>query len=273
MRIVFDQFIVDAFENGPFTGNPAAVVPLEAWIPDELMQSIAAENNLSETAFFVPEGGSFELRWFTPTHEVPLCGHATLASAHVLWSELTSSAERLSFETKSGRLGVTRLSTPDSYQLDFPESPVGDHVDGAAASAALSVGGEVFDSLGASFVVCESADVVRSCEPDFDALAEIGAGFAIVTARADLQLQAEGFDVIARVFAPGVGIEEDPATGSAHCAIAPYWSGVLGKSKIKSFQASKRGGYFDCDVPGDGRILISGTCRTFSKGRLQRLEL
>lgn len=269
MRIVLDQFIVDAFENGPFTGNPAAVVPLDSWIPDHLMQSIAAENNLSETAFFVPNGDLYELRWFTPTHEVPLCGHATLASAHVLWGELISKADRLSFETKSGRLAVTKLAEPNSYELDFPVAPVGEHVDGEAALAALGVGGEVFDSLGASFVVCESADVVRNCEPDFSELAEVGTGFAIVTARADAQLDAEGFDVVARVFAPGVGIDEDPATGSAHCALAPYWCGVLGVSTIRSFQASMRGGYFECSVPENDRVLISGTCRTFSSGKLE----
>lgn len=269
MPDVIDQFIVDAFENGPFTGNPAAVVPLDAWLPEDLMQSIAAENNLSETAFFRPDGDVFELRWFTPTHEVPLCGHATLASAHIIWDELAADVDRLTFETKSGRLGVSRLPGLNAYELDFPEAPVGDHVDGAAALAALGVDGEAFDSLGASFVVCESADAVRSCEPDFAALVEIGAGFAIVSARADFPLQAKGFDVIARVFAPGVGIEEDPATGSAHCAIAPYWCDVLGVTTLSSFQASNRGGFFECEVPGNGRVMISGTCRTFSSGKLE----
>lgn len=266
---VHDQFIVDAFERGPFTGNPAAIVPLDSWLPDELMQAIAGENNLSETAFFVANGDSYELRWFTPTHEVPLCGHATLASAHIIWDVLGSSADRLSFATKSGQLGVTKLPGLNTYELDFPEAPVGDHVDGAVALSVLGVEGEVFDSLGAAFVVCESATAVRECEPDFDELAKLGAGFAIVTARADFPLQAEGFDVVTRVFAPGVGIEEDPATGSAHCAVAPYWSREMGVSTIKSFQASKRGGYFECKVPGNGRVLIAGTCRTFSTGKLE----
>lgn len=269
MPDVLDQYIVDAFERGPFTGNPAAVVPLESWIPDELMLQIAGENNLSETAFFVDNGDAYDLRWFTPTHEVPLCGHATLASAHVIWTALSSDAGALSFETKSGRLGVTKLSETDSYQLDFPEAPVGEHVDGAAVLEALNIDGEVFDSLGAAFVVCDSAAAVRECSPDFGDLAKIGAGFAIVTALADSELEAAGFDVVTRVFAPGVGIDEDPATGSAHCAVAPYWSGRLGRSTIKSFQASKRGGYFECEVNGNGRVLIAGACRTFATGRIE----
>lgn len=268
MPDVLDQFIVDAFESGPFTGNPAAVVPLDSWLPDELMQSIAAENNLSETAFFVSSGDAYDLRWFTPTHEVPLCGHATLASAHVIWTFLGTGAEALEFDTKSGRLGVTKLPDANAYQLDFPEAPIGDHDDGAAALGALGVNGEVFDSLDAAFVVCSSADDVRGCSPDFAALADVGAGFAIVTALADSSLKADGFDVVTRVFAPGVGIEEDPATGSAHCVVAPYWSEKLGLSTIKSFQASKRGGYFECAVQGNGRVLIAGTCRTFSTGKL-----
>lgn len=269
MPDVLDQYIVDAFERGPFTGNPAAVVPLESWIPDELMQQIAGENNLSETAFFVSNDDAYDLRWFTPTHEVPLCGHATLASAHVIWSALMSGAETLSFETKSGVLGVTKLPDANSYRLDFPEAPIGDHENGAAVREALNIDGEVFDSLGAVFVVCESAEMVRDCSPDLDELAKIGDGFAIVTALADSELKADGFDVVTRVFAPGVGIDEDPATGSAHCAVAPYWSGKLGRSQIKSFQASKRGGYFECEVPGNGRVLIAGTCRTFATGQIE----
>lgn len=270
---MLDQFVVDAFENGPFTGNPAAVVPLESWLGDEVMQSIAAENNLSETAFFVGDGSDFELRWFTPTHEVPLCGHATLASAHVIWKHLGSEVERLNFETKSGKLGVTKRAGSNSYELDFPESKLGGHSDAQALLSALGVEGEASDSLGISLVVCATADSVLNCAPDFAALSKIGDGFAIVTARADTAHADAGFDVVARVFAPGVGIEEDPATGAAHCVIAPYWSEVLGQSSIKSFQASKRGGYFDCEVPGNGRVLLSGRCRTFSTGALADLEI
>lgn len=270
---MLEQFVVDAFENGPFTGNPAAVVPLQSWLEDDLMQAIAGENNLSETAFFVPSGDGFDMRWFTPTHEVPLCGHATLASAHVLWNELDSSASRLTFATKSGQLAVTKRPEMNTYELDFPEAPVGEKVEDSSALAALGVEGEVFDVLGASFVVCASADDVRGCEPDFSALEQIGDGFAILSARADFPLQAQGFDIIARVFAPGFGIEEDPATGSAHCSIAPYWSKALGTSTINSFQASERGGYFECNVVGDDRVLISGTCRTFSTGKIQLQQI
>lgn len=258
------QFIVDAFEAGPFTGNPAAVVPLENWLDDDIMQSIAAENNLSETAFFVPDGDAYGLRWFTPTHEVPLCGHATLASAHVFWKELGSESDSVSFMTKSGRLGVSRAAGDDNYTLDFPLAELKPHHNSEAVLKALDVDGECFETEGTAFVVTD-AQAVRSAKPDLDRLTDAANGLAIITALSDES--AQGTDVIARVFAPGFGIPEDPATGSAHCAIAPYWAERLGKNVIRSFQASERGGHFECEVSGD-RVLITGSCRTFARGEL-----
>lgn len=257
------QFIVDAFEDGPFTGNPAAVVPLENWLDDDIMQSIAAENNLSETAFFVPEGDSYGLRWFTPTDEVPLCGHATLASAHVQWSELGHQSSELAFNTKSGKLRVSRAAGDDRYTMDFPRAEPKPHDSPAGFLSALGIDGEVLFAGGSALVVTDPASL-RSMKPNLNALELLGDGVAIVTSPADSEAAA---DVLARVFAPGVGIPEDPATGSAHCAIAPYWAEKLGKTTIKSFQASARGGHFECEVAGE-RVLITGSCRTFARGEL-----
>lgn len=258
------QFIVDAFEDGPFTGNPAAVVPLENWLEDDIMQSIAAENNLSETAFFVPEGDSYGLRWFTPTAEVPLCGHATLASAHVYWTELHETADAIAFETKSGTLRVTRGSSANSYTLDFPLVRLKPHDAASEVLSALGIGGEVLDAGEAAFVITDPL-ALRTVDPDLSKLEKI-CGMAIVTSPADAAAESRA-DVMTRVFAPAFGIPEDPATGSAHCAVAPYWSDKLGKQTISSFQASDRGGYFECEV-ADDRVLITGTCRTFARGEL-----
>lgn len=257
------QFIVDAFEAGPFTGNPAAVVPLENWLDVDIMLSIAAENNLSETAFFVPGDNLYHLRWFTPTHEVPLCGHATLATAHVLWSELGTADDSIGFQTQSGRLGVSRAAGYNRYTLDFPFAALSPHENPDAVLSALNLDGEVHFTEGTAFVVTD-APSVRAANPDLKALSEAANGLAIITALAEDDLEV---DVIARVFAPGFGIPEDPATGSAHCAIAPYWSEQLGKTVIRSFQASARGGHFECEVAGE-RVLISGSCRTFARGEL-----
>lgn len=262
-----DQYVIDAFGDGAFTGNPAAVVPLEQWADDSTLQAIAAQNNLSETAFFIDRGDSVDLRWFTPSQEIDLCGHATLASAHALYAELGDERESLRFQTQSGELVVSRHG--DAYLMDFPETlPDSEPASNEVARAALeSIGqelGEVLIAGGSAFVVLEDPAAVRSIVADMDAITRIPGGHIFVSAPGD-----EGYDFVDRVFAPGVGIPEDPATGSAHCAFAPYWSKRLGKTELRAFQASARGGYFTCRWrEADGRVDLIGTCRTFLRGTI-----
>lgn len=260
------QFIVDAFENGPFTGNPAAVVPLDAWIPDDLMQAIAAQNNISETAFFVPGETAYGLRWFTPTDEVPLCGHATLATAHVIFEELGAQMTEIQFDSASGPLSVTR--DRDRLALDFPSTMPEREFEGGDPRKALGIDGEVLGAYGNTFVVAESEADVRECRPDMDGLIASGTHMVVVSAAAEAPASVE-FDIVARVFAPQVGIPEDPATGSAHCLLTPYWCEKLGVEELRSHQASERGGYFTCrNLPEIERVEISGTCSTFGRGEI-----
>lgn len=260
------QYVVNAFDRGPFTGNPAAVVPLESWPDDDLLQAVGAQNNLSETAFFVPEGDGFRLRWFTPTDEIALCGHATLGAAHVIFEELGDGAESLEFSTMSGNLVVRRAER--GYEMDFPAvatAPATGELESAARAAAGVESGEVLVAAGAAFLVLDGADAVMRLEPDLAAVAELPRGDLLVSAPGD----GLEYDICARMFAPGVGIPEDPATGSAHCALAPYWSSRLGKSAIRSFQASKRGGYIGCSWrEDDDRVDLTGTCTTFLRGEI-----
>jgi PhzF family phenazine biosynthesis protein len=241
------------------------VVPLAAWLEDSVLQSIAMQNNLSETAFFVDSGETIALRWFTPTQEIDLCGHATLATAHAIFGEKSDSRELLRFTTISGELRVEREG--EKYRMDFPHSPPIDADFSPAVEQAVldSIGveaGEVFESGGYPLVVLPEASWLRELEPDIEAIANLPNGHLLATAPGD-----DGFDAITRVFAPGVGIPEDPATGSAHCAFAPYWCEELGKEEITSFQASARGGYFTCRWrKGDGRVDLIGSCSTFSRG-------
>jgi PhzF family phenazine biosynthesis protein len=263
---VLRQYIVDAFERGPFTGNPAAVVPLEAWPDDSVLLQIAEENNLSETAYFVPDGDDLELRWFTPSVEVPLCGHATLASAHVLFEELGDPRERLRFRTLSGNLDVVRGD--GGYVLDFPAGftkPASEEVEASVREVLNDAAAEVYVSYGSPFAVVQSDAALRELSPDQAAIAELPRGHLLVSAPAD----SEEFDIVARVFAPGVGIAEDPATGSAHCAFAPFWSERLALETVRSFQASARGGYLNCRWrEADRRVDISGRCRTFARAEI-----
>jgi PhzF family phenazine biosynthesis protein len=250
---------VDAFADRPFVGNPAAVVPLDRWLPDELLQAIAAENNLSETAFTIPAqaGADYELRWFTPLLEVALCGHATLAAGHVLIS-----GERVSFRTRrSGFLEVTRDG--ERYALSLPAMaaqprPLPEIV------AALGIESlETFwHDKGYAVTVVESEDQVRRVEPDLRRLAALGDVLAIVTA------PGRETDFVSRVFVPGGGIDEDPVTGSAHAVLAPYWSARLGRDRLSAFQASRRGGFVDCRLEGD-RVILGGQCVTVIEGVLR----
>lgn len=262
------QYVIDAFESGPFTGNPAAVVPLEDWPEDSTLQAIAAQNNLSETAYLIDDGTVIDLRWFTPSQEIDLCGHATLASAHALFAELKDARDELRFQTRSGELMVTRVGA--EYRMDFPAAPprAGAFEPGVARAALDAIGqdfGEVLDAGGSPFVVVEDPSAVRTIDADMPAIAKLPGGHLLVSAPGDA-----GYDVVGRVFAPGVGIPEDPATGSAHCAFAPYWSARLGKSELTTFQASERGGYFTCRWrEADNRVDLIGSCRTFLRGEIE----
>ena len=251
---------VDAFADRPFTGNPAAVVPLEAWLPDELLQAIAMENNLSETAFTIPatDGeADYELRWFTPATEVILCGHATLASGHVLIGE----RDRIRFRTRNaGMLEVARQG--DGYALTLPAwkpepKPLPDVL------AALGVEGKqsFWHHLRYALVVFEDEDEVRALQPDFRALAGIGDILTICTA------PGRETDIVSRVFAAGAGIDEDPVTGSAHAVSVPYWAERLGRECFTAFQASRRGGHLDCRLAGD-KVVLGGKCVTVLEGGL-----
>jgi PhzF family phenazine biosynthesis protein len=255
---------VDAFADRPFTGNPAAVVPLEQWLPDETMQAIAEENNRSETAFTIPSGdgeADYELRWFSPTVEIAFCGHATLASGHVL----LGGGERLRFRTrKAGILVVERDG--DDYRLDVPQTLVRPDENEALLSALGAPGAELFLShQGAeatAIVLLDSEGAVRALAPDMKALGRIEL-MAICTAAGE-----GGYDVVSRVFVPAWGVDEDPVTGSAHAALTPFWCDRLGREAFTAFQASRRGGRVECRRAGD-RAVLSGSCVTVIEGILR----
>ena len=257
MQLEFHQ--VDAFSNQPFSGNPAMVYRLDTWLADELMQKIAAEHNLADTAFVVREGQGWHIRWFTPSTEVPLCGHATLASAYVLFEIYREPVERLDFICKSGPLSVSREGR--RLWLDFP-AIVPSEV-GVTLDVERALGVEAVDVLGSNelFVVLESEQAVLDCQPDMVALAKLPWLGAIVTAR------GEQHDFVSRYFAPAIGINEDPVTGSTHCLLIPYWSKRLGKSSLTAFQRSARGGALFCQLEGD-RVKIGGHATLVASGTL-----
>lgn len=254
---------VDAFSEVPFGGNPAAVCVLNAPASEQWMQSVALEMNLSETAFLHAEGDAWRLRWFTPTVEVALCGHATLASAHVLWeTQRAPRTSALRFQTLSGLLGAHMHGA--KIELDFPVKQVelGDPPPGlleALGVRAVAVGRNVFDWL----VEVESEQIVRACTPDFSALRRVEARGVILTSRSS----DPRFDFVSRFFAPGSGIDEDPVTGSAHCALAPWWSPKLGKHALTAYQASSRGGTLWLELAGS-RVKIAGHAVTVMRGEL-----
>ena len=260
MRIPLYQ--IDAFADGPFTGNPAAVCPLEAWLPADVMQAIAAENNLSETAFFVPEGEGYRLRWFTPATEVDLCGHATLASAFVVFHRLQPERIRVTFETQqAGRLTVTRDG--DLLALDFPSRPPEPCTMSEPLAAALGRRPTALLAARDYLAVYESTDDVAALAPDFAALATLDRFAVIATAPG-----RGGIDFVSRFFAPGSGIDEDPVTGSAHTALGPYWAGILGKNEFTAFQASARGGTVRVELTGD-RVRLGGRAVTVLRGAME----
>jgi PhzF family phenazine biosynthesis protein len=252
---------VDAFTSEIFSGNPAAVCILDSWVEDRLLQSIAAENNLSETAFLVRNDEGFDLRWFTPTTEVALCGHATLASAFVLFSYQKWPAKDIRFRTrKSGQLIVAKHN--DFLEMDFPSRPAHSRTPPIGLKEALHVSpmallGSVEDIL----VVLDSERAVQEIQPDFGALERVECRGTIVTARGSRS------DFVSRFFAPRVGVAEDPVTGSAHCVLIPYWANELRKKNLHAFQISKRGGELFCVHAGE-RVKISGKAVLYLEGAI-----
>jgi PhzF family phenazine biosynthesis protein len=259
VKIPFYQ--LDAFTSESFGGNSAAVCPLERWPDDYLLQAVAAENNLAETAFFVPDGDGFELRWFTPALEVQLCGHATLASAYVIFNHLNYARERIAFQTRSGRLEVSRDG--ERLVLDFPSLPPRKQQPPALVADAISVLPQELWGDDRAMAVLGDAAEVRELRPNVDAIAALPLGSLIVT--------APGFpgdcDFVSRYFAPKYGIAEDSVTGSAHCVLTPYWAGVLNKPKLFARQLSARGGELWVEDCGQ-RVRIAGHCVPVIEGTL-----
>ncbi|HEV2691871.1 MAG TPA: PhzF family phenazine biosynthesis protein [Verrucomicrobiae bacterium] len=252
-------YIVDAFTGRQFRGNPAAVCPLETWLPDATMQSIAAENNLSETAFTVPRGNGFDLRWFTPTVEVDLCGHATLATALVMFQERQFSGDTIEFHSRSGVLHVSREG--DILTLDFPALPALPCAMPEALVRGLGTApAEIYQSQD-YLAVFNTADEVRALRPDFVMLKTLKTRGVIATA------PGEDCDFVSRFFAPPAGIDEDPVTGSAHCTLMPYWVSRLGRTKLFARQISARGGELFCDLQGD-RVRIGGKAVLYLRGEI-----
>jgi PhzF family phenazine biosynthesis protein len=250
---------VDAFASRVFAGNPAAVCPLDAWLLDAVMQSIAAENNLSETAFFVRRGDEFDLRWFTPVTEVDLCGHATLGSAYVIFQYLEPERGGIRFHSRSGPLTVTR--TGEVFCLDLPAAPPQrGGTPGEVAAALGAMPKELWKSKNLLAVFASEAEV-RALAPDFAEMTALAAPGIIVTAPGD------ACDFVSRYFAPKAGIPEDPVTGSAHCVLAPYWAKRLGKERMEARQVSRRGGELTVELRGD-RVLLYGRVAPYLQGRI-----
>ena len=244
------QFIVDAFTDKPFSGNQAAVCVMETWPSEESMMKLAMENNLSETAFVVKEDTGYRLRWFTPGTEVELCGHATLAASFVIFNFTEPESDTVTFNTVSGALTVKRKN--ERYEMSFPtyelrEIPVTDEMEKAFGVRPVKA------ILGLDLIcVFENEEQVRTMDPNQSLLIKLDGRLQNATAR------GTETDCVSRSFCPKVSVPEDPVCGSAHCQIADYWAGTLGKKKIHAYQASKRGGYLDCELTGGGRIAISG---------------
>ncbi|MEM9918638.1 MAG: PhzF family phenazine biosynthesis protein [Bacteroidota bacterium] len=257
----YSIYQIDAFANHLFGGNPAAVVPLEQWLPDQLMQSIAMENNLAETAFVVPKDFDYHIRWFTPLKEVDLCGHATLAAAHVFFEFLDYKHYEIRFDSRSGGLTVSKQG--DWYTLDFPtdsleEVSVTDEVKEALCLTPL----ELYKGRDDYLAIVSSQEAVESAAPNFDLLAQIERRGIIVSAA------GKDCDFVSRAFYPRFGINEDPVTGSAHTTLTPYWAKRLGKLELTAKQLSSRGGFLKCRQLG-GRTEISGQAVTYMKGKFK----
>ncbi|HAH25632.1 MAG TPA: isomerase [Prolixibacteraceae bacterium] len=254
-------FQADAFASSLFKGNPAAVVPLTEWLPDLIMQQIALENNLSETAFFIAEEDHFHIRWFTPKAEVNLCGHATLATAHVLFNELNFEGDILQFNSRSGLLTVRK--TEDKLQLDFPADIVQPMEINPAFTDALGIEATAtFKGRTDYLLLFESEEVIQQIKPNFHLLKQTDARGIMVTA------VGRKNDFVSRFFAPGVGVDEDPVTGSAHTTLVPFWAARLHKTEMTALQLSERGGQLWCTLIGD-RVLIAGKAITYLRGEIE----
>jgi PhzF family phenazine biosynthesis protein len=251
------SYTLDAFASRVFGGNPAAVCPLTEWLDEGIMQSIATENNLSETAFFVPDGEGYHIRWFTPTCEVELCGHATLASSYVIFNYIAPQENEINFRALAGPLRVKRDG--DLLSLDFPSRPPQPIDAPVDIVAALGVPPDEMWKARDHVAVFAHEDVVRTLKPDMAKLAQVDMYALIVTAR------GKDCDFVSRFFAPGRGIDEDPVTGSAHCTLIPFWAQRLGKTLLHARQVSKRGGELFCELTGD-RVQISGRVALYSEG-------
>ena len=252
---------VDAFSDRLFAGNPAAVCPLESWIPDERMQQIAGENNLAETAFFTRKDDDYHIRWFTPAVEVDLCGHATLASAHVLFNHLGYKRKEIRFDSRSGWLTVSKEG--DLLTLDFPADVFAPAPPPELLVKSLGVTpAETYFGKTDWMVVLKDQRAVEEITPDLGLMAGVPGRGVIITARGDQS------DFVSRFFGPQSGVPEDPVTGSAHTTLAPFWAGRLGKQTLEARQLSRRGGWLRCTVAGD-RVRISGNARTFLTGEIE----
>ncbi|MEM7109878.1 MAG: PhzF family phenazine biosynthesis protein [Bacteroidota bacterium] len=252
---------IDAFTTDVFKGNPAAVCPLEQWPEDEVLQNIAAENNLAETAFFVQRNDAFELRWFTPAVEVELCGHATLASAHVIFNHLNYSGSIINFRTtKSGVLKVTQ--SDGRLLMDFPVDDVTEVPPPPEVLSALGItAAHCLKGRTDFLLVLKNQQTVDQVKPDFRSLSEIDARGVIISA------PGEHHDFVSRFFGPAVGVDGDPVTGSAHTTLTPYWSKRLNKNRLTAQQRSKRTGEIICELKND-RVLLSGNAKTYLKGEI-----
>ena len=251
---------VDAFTSRRFAGNPAAICPLEDWLPDEQLQAIALENNLSETAYFVPNGDHYKLRWFTPGVEVDLCGHATLATAFVIMTELAPERREVRFQTRSGELVVTRDG--DRFKMDFPARPPSECTVYPDLIGALGATPERVLAARDYLVIYGSEAEVRGLRPSMERLAQVDRFAVIVTA------PGNDVDFVSRFFAPAKGVPEDPVTGSAHCTLIPYWADRLGKKQLHALQVSPRGGEIWCEHRGE-RVTMAGNAVRFLTGTIE----
>jgi PhzF family phenazine biosynthesis protein len=256
---------IDAFASEVFKGNPAAVMPLTEWLPDETLQSLAMENNVAETAFFIPVENGYQLRWFTPTVEVDLCGHATLASAHVLFEHLAFKGDVIAFQTRSGELRVTRGK--EGLTLDFPAAAMESTPVNSSICRALGSSGEAIEAVIASenphavvYVFASEREVANLAPNPSDLLA--ASDYSVIATAA-----GDHCDFVSRFFGPHVGINEDPVTGSAHCSLVPYWANRLASTTFKARQISTRGGDLYCELR-EGRVFMTGRGVTFMQGRV-----
>lgn len=255
----FPIYQLDAFTDHVFGGNPAAVVVLDDWLDDQVLQAVAAENNVAETAFVIPGSVCSRLRWFTPVMEVDLCGHATLAAAHVLFMEYFPEQSHLQFETKSGALAVSRKE--NRLFLDFPARPGDPFTIDETLVTALGITPQSAVLARDLMVVLENESQVKAFTPDYSAIESLDVFALIITAPGD------AVDFVSRFFAPAAGVPEDPVTGSAHCTLIPYWARRLGKKRLMARQLSRRGGQLTCEMQGD-RVLIGGAVVEYMRGEI-----